>query len=226
MKRITYCTTCKGRLWQLKRTLPTNIKLTNNNIDIVLLDYHSQDGLEDYIKSRYGEHLEDGRLKYYKLSTPLDGFDMAYAKHIAHTLATGEVLFNLDADNYIGITPQELQELKPQEVLIARKLEGTGTSRGGRIGIHRNDYLTIGGYEIRQLGMFGDDGLFLQRALGKQMKLKWSTDSTIPIQQTELYKQVNVVDRHRDFTLPATIQVVDSNNNVIDVTLSLKRNTL
>lgn len=226
MKQISYCTTCKGRLWQLKQTLPVNIKLTNDIIDIVLLDYHSDDGLEEYIKENYREYLDDGRLKYYKLETVVDGFDMAFAKHIAHMLATGEILFNLDADNYIGVTPYELQELKQREVLIARKLEGTGTSRGGRIGIHRDDYLVIGGYEIRQLGMFGDDGLFLQRALGRRMQLKWSVDPTIPIQQTEAYKQINVIERDVDFTLPTTVKVTDNNNDVIDVILSLKRNAV
>lgn len=53
MKQISYCTTCKGRLWQLKQTLPVNIKLTNDIIDIVLLDYHSDDGSSTWKYSNY-----------------------------------------------------------------------------------------------------------------------------------------------------------------------------
>ena len=89
MKHISYCTTCKGRLWQLKQTLPTNIQSTNAEIEIVLLDYHSQDGLQEYILKNYQEYLADGRLRYYQLVTDVKGFDMAYAKHIVHMLGGG-----------------------------------------------------------------------------------------------------------------------------------------
>ena len=64
MTHVSYCTTCKGRLWQLEQTLPVNIKLANEDIEIVLLDYHSQDGLRDYILENYQEYLADGRLRY------------------------------------------------------------------------------------------------------------------------------------------------------------------
>ena len=49
MKRVSFCTTCKGRLWQLEQTLPNNLKILDDYSEIVLLDYQSPDGLKNYI---------------------------------------------------------------------------------------------------------------------------------------------------------------------------------
>lgn len=197
MKSINFCTTCKGRLWQLRQTLPVNIKLTQKDVSIILLDYHSTDGLEEYITNNYNEYLIDGRLKYYKLHTNIYGFDMAYAKHIVHLLADGDVLFNLDADNYIGDTISELRKLRESNILIPRHIKNTATSRCGRLGYSRVNYLRVGGYDTKIDGIFNDDGNFVRRACRLRLKLQYSNDVSIPIQQTlkEKHKYMTDIDR-------------------------------
>lgn len=208
MRKISYCTTCKGRLWQLKQTLPTNIKLTNEDVQIVLLDYHSEDGLEDYIRQEYDEYLNDGRLVYYKLTTVVNNFDMAYAKHIVHLLAKGHVLFNLDADNFIGSTIDELSRLPQGKILIPKLVRNTHTARCGRIGITKWDYLKIGGYDIDMLGMKNDDGDFIHRGWVKGLRFVFSDDLSEPIPQSKEDKYKFIVDG--DYTLPPRVVVRDN----------------
>lgn len=207
MKSVSYCTTCKGRLWQLKQTLPVNIKETNENCSIVLLDYHSEDGLQEYINYNYQEYLDDGRLKYYKLLTPIDGFDMAFAKHIVHTLSNSDVLFNLDADNYIGSTLNELIALKTGEMLVPKIVKGTDTARCGRIGFNRTDYLKINGYDIDLHDMTNDDGDIVYRARQAGIRFKFSEDLSIPVSQSceDKFK----FTRKTNYTLPDIVEVMN-----------------
>lgn len=181
--------------------------MTNEAVGIVILDYHSPDGLEKYINDNYSKYLASGRLKYFKLVTELDGFDMAMAKHVVHLLSDADVLFNLDADNFIGTTIPELQSLEYGQVLVSRKTLDTGTARGGRIGVHREDYLRLGGYDKRILGVAGDDGRFVEQAQIRKMRLIWSKDTSIPIPQDVDYKQINVVKREPGFKLPSAVVV-------------------
>lgn len=207
MKSVSYCTTCKGRLWQLKQTLPTNLKETNEKCSIVLLDYHSEDGLQEYISSNYRSFLDDGRLKYYKLLTPVDGFDMAFAKHIVHTLSHSDVLFNLDADNYIGSTLNELATLPLGEMLIPKIVKGTHSSRCGRIGFNKTDYLKINGYDINLHGMASDDGNIVRRAYQAGIRFKFSEDLSIPVPQSHEDKFKFI--RKGNYILPDYAEVVD-----------------
>lgn len=67
MNKISFCTTCKGRLWQLEQTLPKNLSLLNDNSEIILLDYKSPDNLKEYIFSKFFRYLENGKLKYFEM---------------------------------------------------------------------------------------------------------------------------------------------------------------
>ena len=207
MRKISYCTTCKGRLWQLRQTLPINIKQTNKKCDLVLLDYHSEDGLQEYINSNYREYLDDGRLKYYKLLTPIDGFDMAFAKHIVHTLSPSDVLFNLDADNYIGSTLNELAALPLGKILIPKLVNSTHTARCGRIGFNRKDYLKIDGYDMDLHGMTNDDGDIVHRAWLAGIRFIFSEDSSIPVSQSREDKFKYI--RKETYMLPDVVEVMN-----------------
>lgn len=216
MKSVSYCTTCKGRLWQLRQTLPINLQQTSDTCELILLDYHSEDGLERYIKDNYEEYLQDGRLKYYKLVTVLGGFDMAFAKHLSHLLANHEVLFNLDSDNFIGDTLLELRDLSDAELLTSRIIKETKTARFGRIGMTKQTYTQLNGYDISIRGMAGDDSDMIKRALMNGLRLKVSVDESLPIPQSDQIKyQFNTQTPNK---LPSTVQVVNHNNEMFTIT--------
>lgn len=101
--RISFCTVCMNRLDHLKKTLPDNI--ANNgeyeNLQFVLLDYNSTDGLEEWVRSSMKDYIESGRLVYYKTFEPMN-FHRSHSRNLAFKLAAGEILCNIDADNYTG----------------------------------------------------------------------------------------------------------------------------
>src|SRR5581483_1771791 len=102
--KLSYCTTCKGRLHHLQETLLLNLEFSKHltGIEFVLLDYSSGDGLGAWVEERFQAQMDSGALVYYRLDHQASFF-MAHAKNVAHRLARGEIVCNLDADNYTAI---------------------------------------------------------------------------------------------------------------------------
>lgn len=103
MKKISLCTVSKNRLHHVKETLPQNIR---DNVDFpmvefVLLDYNSDDGLQEWVQKEMKSHLDSGVLQFYRTEDP-DYFDRSHSRNMAMRLASGEVLCNVDADNFTG----------------------------------------------------------------------------------------------------------------------------
>ena len=62
MKQISFCITCMNRLKHLQETLEKNI-LDNflvDEVEFVVLDYNSQDGLEEWIAQSMMKYIEMG----------------------------------------------------------------------------------------------------------------------------------------------------------------------
>lgn len=97
--KISFCTTCMNRLFHLKQVVLKNIKssLKFNNVEFVLLNYGSKDELDEWTKQNLSDYIKSGRLSYYKTNEP-KYWAAAHAKNIAHKLASGDVLCNLDSD--------------------------------------------------------------------------------------------------------------------------------
>ena len=91
-----------GRLHHLSHTLPVNLRNTANcpDCEFIILNYGSKDGLHEWAKDNLKPLVAQGRVKYYRTQEP-QYFSATHAKNIAHRQATGDILCNLDADNYI-----------------------------------------------------------------------------------------------------------------------------
>ena len=190
MRKISFCTTCKGRLWQLEQTLSKNIVMLDDDCEIVLLDYQSEDGLKDYIFNNFSEYLGN-KLKYYCMEENYN-FTMSYAKNVVHKLASGEILFNLDADNLIHETLiNELRELKDHHILIP-KFSSHLLNEGsyGRLGYTRKAFYSLDGYNENIIGMKADDGDLVGRALKKDFLMIPSKTVTEAIQNTKAQKEL------------------------------------
>lgn len=171
---LSYCVTCYNRLYQLKETLKYNILYTKKDIiDIVILVYNDQLTYK-YLIETYNEYIVDGRLK---IINHLDiiPYNCGYAKHLCHMSATGSILFNLDADNFIGDTHYLLLDLKENTVL---KNINTDDGKSGRIGIYKKDYLKTEGYQDKGRN---DDGFFISLCLKNKMKLQLTDCSITPL---------------------------------------------
>lgn len=88
------------RLCHLRQTHLRNIEHSSSysEAEFVLLDYGSTDGLEDWAKENLPEHMESGRVSYYRTKCRPDYFVASHAKNVAHKLASGDILCNLDCD--------------------------------------------------------------------------------------------------------------------------------
>lgn len=172
---LSYCTTCHARLWQLAQTLPHNLAYTKaGEVDICIVAYND-DSVLPFIQTHYAEYLKDGRIKvleHHEDKIFADGtrFSCGYVKDIAHRFATGEVLFNLDADNFIEDNLQAtLLTLPPNTMLITKQAEWQPDGRSGRIGLHKADY---GKIRYQDKGRNDDGEIMLQAYLAGINKIQ------------------------------------------------------
>lgn len=174
---VVFCTTCKGRSQHIKATLPLNLK-HNPKAKFVLVNYNSPDDLQDYIKRWHQKDINSGQLVFYNYYEP-EKFHMAHAKNMAHRLGIregGDILCNLDADNYTGegFTEYIEQEFKtPDTFLYAEMVKGV-LPRGisGRIVVTRQQFLNAGGYDEKYNTYSPDDKDFNARLLRLGYKRK------------------------------------------------------
>ena len=170
--KIAFCTTCKGRVQHLQKTLPQNLKDNEGYPDLVfvVLDY-GDPWLKDFLQAHHEKDLASCRLVVYSFKT--DGpFRMAHAKNLAHRagiLEAADVLVNLDADNFTG--PGFAQYLagqlqRPNVFCSPGAIKGKGKKLrgcGGRIAVTKPAFLNAGGYDEKYGTWASDDKDFVGR---------------------------------------------------------------
>jgi len=102
-KKISFCITCMNRRHHLEKTLKKNIQdnYLPGNVEFVLLDYNSSDHLEEWVNEEMGNYITSGLLVYYKTKTPVY-YHRSHSRNMVFRLAKGDILCNLDADNFLG----------------------------------------------------------------------------------------------------------------------------
>lgn len=165
--------------------------MLDDDCELILLDYQSPDNLQDYIFSNFEKELESGKLKYFYLTNDYN-FSCAYAKNVAHRLASGNVLFNLDADGYITSSLiKELRQLKDNQLFVPR-LYGDDEGTYGRLGYVRDTFYKLNGYNEYVVGMQDDDGNLRARALVLPLIPKHAKEKHKAIQNTREQKDMYI----------------------------------
>jgi len=172
-RRISLCISSMDRLHHLSRTLPRNLadNMGYPDVEIVLLDYGSSDGLEAWVKGHLREWIDTGRLVYFRTADPAY-FRRSHARNLGFRLATGDILCTLDADNFTGPGfAQYVNErfdrydgayLRPDFSGAHARLRDAF----GRICVRREDFLRIEGYD-EQLVDYGYEDIDLCSRLEK-----------------------------------------------------------
>lgn len=149
--KISICTVCMNRLHHLKQTLPQNIdnNISYGNIEFVVLGYSSKDGLAQWIKTEMRQFLNMGILVFYETNEP-KYFHMSHSKNLAARCATGEIICNVDADNFIGKGfASWINRLfqQPERIFISPNPNSSSRDCLGRICVRTKDFLLCTGYD-------------------------------------------------------------------------------
>lgn len=170
-RRISLCTTCMGRLRDLMVTLPVNMQHNRDypNVEFVVLNYNSPDKMDDWMHDYMMPYIESGRLVYVRTTEP-EFFSMAHSRNVAFKVATGDIVMNVDADNLMngpGFAEMlnRLAELRPTKALFSVR------SLAGQVGLYREEWLELGGYDETFQGYGTDDIDMFYRALAAGCKL-------------------------------------------------------
>lgn len=165
--KISFCIVCMNRLHHLRQTLLTNM-LDNEDypeLEFILVDYNSSDGLEDYVRNFLQEYIDKGTLVYYKTLTP-SYFNRSHSRNLAFKLATGDLICNIDADNYTGKSfAAYLNDAFNKEENIFLTTVGQNFKKDvlGRICVKRADFYMIKGYDERMINYGFEDYDFVNR---------------------------------------------------------------
>jgi hypothetical protein len=126
------------------------------------------------------EHINSGRLVFYRTEEP-KYFDMSHSRNVAFKVATGEIVNNLDADNYtLNYTFDDDLDSKIRKASICcwaeyinkianecqeKVLFTKGKQlRHGRIGFFKKEFLELGGYDESLEGYGYDDEDLVHRS--------------------------------------------------------------
>ncbi|MHC4237148.1 MAG: glycosyltransferase family 2 protein [Planctomycetota bacterium] len=173
--KVSLCTTVMDRLHDLKRTLPKNMadNLDYPNVEYVILDYNSEDGLGHWVKEYMMEYIENGTLVYVRTEEP-NYYSMTHSRNIAFKVASGDIVNNVDADSYtnegFATYLNRLAHQQPEKAIFGK---GKKMLRG-RLGFYRKEFIELlAGYDEELKGYGHDDHDIMHRAWGLGFNLMW-----------------------------------------------------
>jgi hypothetical protein len=177
-KKIAFCITCKNRLGHIQQTLPKNIEdnYLPKDVEFVLLDYNSTDGLAEWVKGLQ-KYIDSGILNYYHTKTP-EYYHRSHSRNMAFRLSNAKIVCNLDADNYLGkgfaeSMIKQFAEAK-EPIFITTNLGATGAY--GRFCARRDDFFAIRGYNESIAGYGAEDTDLFKRLFDIGLKLEMFHD--------------------------------------------------
>lgn len=169
----------------LRQTLNQNIRdnAHYDNHEFVILDYGSSDGVSQWVCENFAEKMKKGIVKLFRTDEPKK-FHPAHAKNMSHRISSGDVVCNLDADNFTGVDfaffidhvmrgrrnrigynpyPHKIKS----SVLLSMEMRGTF----GRMFLFREHFDALGGYDEDIHGYGKEDTDFLERAVRSGLSL-------------------------------------------------------
>jgi predicted glycosyltransferase involved in capsule biosynthesis len=159
-------------MWQIKQTLPQNLKdnaSMKGQIDFILVDFGSADGLKEWVLENFKQEIEEGYLKFF-YTEELEHWHASVAKNTAHVLSESDVVVNLDCDNFTGkdggkFVLDNMLEYGIQNVVIHQLSNDAWDGSFGRIALSRKNFVDIGGYDESFEPMAYQDNDLLIRAI-------------------------------------------------------------
>lgn len=137
-----------NRTYDLKNALPTIIQAANYSppVQIVILDYNSQDDLAGYIDYVIRERTLKGGYIYYKKYEGRDYYHMAHARNLSVLASMGEYIATFSTD----IKTVELYFATVREAISRGNVWlRFGRRYPGVVVVKREEFIDAGGYDER-----------------------------------------------------------------------------
>lgn len=164
---ISFCTAVMDRFEHLASTFVRNVEdnIAHQNCDFVLLNYNCPDvRTNDWARTELMPYIEMGRVNYYYYPDATL-FDRSHARNLAFRLAQGEILCNVDADNFVGrqFAHYVSAALSRHGFFLRGPRDGRGLA--GRIAVRKTDFDNVSGYDERFRGWCAEDGDLCNRLM-------------------------------------------------------------
>jgi hypothetical protein len=171
-RRISVCTNCMNRLHDLMVTLPVNIYHNRDypHVEFVLLNYNSQDQMDAWVRNYMMRYIEAGILVYVRTTEPRF-YRQAHSRNVCFKVATGDIVTNVDADNFTGPGFAEMLNLLAELQPTRAAFSADKVLMHGRIGFYKNEWLELGGYDEDLVGYGWEDYSLLFRAMAAGFRL-------------------------------------------------------
>ena len=169
--KISFCTSCTKRLHHIKETFISNLEnnIDYGDIEFVLLNWNSQDGMNEWVQQNLKEYIDDGVVKYLH-TKQAPHFEMARTKNVTAKNASGEIVCWVDGDNFISENYAEYlnKKFNENENIILNNIRrvnkaNPAASNWGRIAIMKKYFLEVRGYDEIFQGWGWEERDFKQR---------------------------------------------------------------
>ena len=197
---LSLCTTCMGRTFHLKRTLPINLAILRRypGSEVTLLNYNSHDDMDEWLKESLNSEVTGGLISYYRTIEP-SSFFMAHAKNVAHRLARGRIVCNLDADHLL--TCEFIDELlatfshDQEDCVFVGQVFGIAF---GRTALTKQLFIKLGGYDEEMCFGWGyEDNGFRIRAEKMGNIIRWANPAFLSyLEHGDEERSANSVTKH------------------------------
>jgi glycosyltransferase involved in cell wall biosynthesis len=149
-----------NRAYHLITTLPVNLINSESypNREFVIVDYNSRDGLYNWAKDHLRPWIDKGIVKYCRTRIPTH-FSATHAKNIAHKQASGDIVCNIDSDNFVmeGFCEYLAKAFEQPNIAFSCSSEDRHGNHGccGKIAVRKEHFLSVNGYDEAQSDGWG-----------------------------------------------------------------------
>lgn len=217
---ISFCTNCMNRLYHLRHTMEENINsnIEYGNVEFVLVNYNSKDGMHEWVRKHLMKYIESGLLNYYYTEEP-EYFHMSKAKNLAHILAKNKIVCNLDGDNFTGkdfaYYINYLFNIHGEDNIFQfKKAPYWGCE--GRIVLSKDNFMKLGGYDeaFHPAGHQDHDLVFRGQAIGLDYHTIEVENFLRYLSNSTLEKSTGLAEKKVDYYKLRDENIVASNKNI------------
>jgi hypothetical protein len=215
MKKISICTQIKNRLYQFKETFYKNLKVINQyeNIEWNIVDVNSTDGLKKFVSSYVSSNIN-----YFESIYNIE-YSIPIAKNFAFRLSSGEYIFNLDADNFLGSVIDKIIEYKYIPIYCNKFRLGVY----GRIGCDKEIIKETGGYDESFLPAGHHEQDFMARCNLIHHNFTHVDFDELPLQNTK-EDTISNINTNISWGLMNEINTVKTNTNIVNKIVNPNKN--